>query len=323
MLILTNAHLTVEIAVERGADIMSAIPAGSTENALATYDWSSPVPADALTDYGSSEKNWLSGYRGGWQETAPNAGADCEVNGLPLPFHGESSVLPWRVVEADDERCVLETDLRPTIRLRRTMTLLTDRPGLRVESTAVNTGVQDVPMIWGHHPAFAYDETTRLHLPPGRYEIDPGQADGMIVGEGDWPFAAAEDGTEVDLSRLGAEGDSRLVYRFGHDAAWAVVEQGGRLPHVAMAWDLEAYPSIWIWQNRAHPGFPWFGRMRCLAVEPQRAWPVDGLANAIERGRHLVVPVGGEATSWLVMSFPATVPSQVSGVSPDGVVTGE
>jgi galactose mutarotase-like enzyme len=321
MLTLSNDLLELRLDPRRGAEITSMVPAHNPTNVLAFYDWNSPIPADGLTNYGDPELDWLSRYRGGWQETAPNAGQASDLDGMPLPFHGEASFVPWAVVEQNQTSCVLETHLRPTLLIRRSMALFHDRAGVEVATTVINTGLRDVPLVWGHHPAFICDDRTVLHLPAGPYAVEVSQQDSLSTSSGSWPYAQAEDGTDVDLCRLGSSAGSRLVYRHGHSEGWAVIEQANDKPHIAMAWDIKAYPAIWVWQNRSHPGFPWFGRMRSLAVEPQRAWPLDGLAGARRRGQELVVAPGAEVSSWIVMAFPESLPNHVSGVSRAGTVT--
>lgn len=320
MFTIANTRIEVTINPDRGAEITSIVPAHNPQNVLASYAWTSPIPADGFTNYGDSEQNWLSGYRGGWQETVPNAGQESHLDGMPLPFHGEASVIPWTVVEQNEASCTLRAHLRPTLSIDRRMRLLEDRAGLEITTTVTNTGVQDVPFIWGHHPAFAYTDDTVLHLPEGRYEVEPSQRDDIATSSGVWPRARDDSGTEIDLSRIGAEAGSRLIYRHGHSEGWAVLRQSNSSSHVAMSWDVDAYPAVWVWQNRSHPGFPWFGRMQCLAVEPQRAWPMDGLAGARERGQDIVVSPGEERSSWLVMAFPQSLPPTVSGVTRIGDV---
>lgn len=318
---LTNGEITVDIDVARGAQIACVARIDDDVNALAWGEWSSPPPADAHHRYYDSERDWLAGYRGGWQETVPNVGAPCVVDGAPLPFHGEGSLQPWAVVDSGPDFCVLRTDLRLTLQVTRRMRLVPGAPTMSIETTVVNTGVCDVPMVWGHHPAFAADDDTQIHLPSTTFSVEPTQADGLTRLEGRWPDSANEQGV-VDLGLWGAEGVTRLVYCHGHSEGWAVVRQGSSLPHVAMAWDVEAYPAIWVWQNRAAPGFPWFSRLRCFAIEPQRAWPFDGLVGAVSRGQALTISAGGSASSWITMSLPSDLPPTVSGVSREGRIRG-
>jgi hypothetical protein len=75
---------------------------------------------------------------------------------------------------------------------------------------------------------------------------------------------------------------------------------------------------MWVWQNLGASGFPWYGRMRLLAVEAQRAWPLDGLEAARGRNQHLTVPPGESITSWLTYALPERLHDEIAGVSSDG-----
>ena len=98
MLRLASPGLEVEVDPERGADIL-AIRRPGGPNTLATYDWQAPLRASRSSTYGDPTTDWLSEYRGAWQELFPNAGAACEVMGVPLPFHGEVSTARWEVAD--------------------------------------------------------------------------------------------------------------------------------------------------------------------------------------------------------------------------------
>ena len=74
---------------------------------LASYDWPSPVGVSQSSTYGDAKLDWLSDYRGGWQLLVPNAGAACDVDGVPLPFHGEWSRTHVSVTERAADRVVM------------------------------------------------------------------------------------------------------------------------------------------------------------------------------------------------------------------------
>ena len=71
---------------------------------------------------------------------------------------------------------------------------------------------------------------------------------------------------------------------------------------------------------RDEPGFPWFGRMAVMGVEPQTAWPYDGLAGAVERGQAHRLGPRESATSWLTMAVLDGPPGEVLDVTKDGRV---
>ena len=95
MIRLANACLEVEIDERRGAEIVRlSRPGGINRLAWIYSDW--PLRAGAGGVYSSSDLDWLSEHRGGWQEMFPNAGAGCTVEGVPHPVHGEVSMAPGK-----------------------------------------------------------------------------------------------------------------------------------------------------------------------------------------------------------------------------------
>ncbi|MDH3308549.1 MAG: hypothetical protein OEO77_13660, partial [Acidimicrobiia bacterium] len=89
MHVIRNGHLMVELNERLGGEITRI--QHRNDDLLASYDWTSPVGVARSVTYGDETLDWLSDYRGGWQLLAPNAGTACEIDGVPLPFHGEWS----------------------------------------------------------------------------------------------------------------------------------------------------------------------------------------------------------------------------------------
>ena len=98
MIELQTAHLLVRVDEGRGAEI-THVGRDADHNALFHDDWGAPLRASRSVTWGEPTLDWLSEYRGAWQELFPNAGDACEVMGTPLPFHGEVSAARWEVVE--------------------------------------------------------------------------------------------------------------------------------------------------------------------------------------------------------------------------------
>lgn len=325
MLTLTNDHLTVDVEPRRGGEIR-AVRDRDGRNALGYYDWAAPASAGPGHTYGSSELDWLSAYRGGWQETVPNAGDESRLDGafqgIVLPFHGEASVLEWTVTEATATSCELTVALRLPLVVRRRMTLHPDRPTLLVEGTIVNESDVEVPFVWGHHPVFPIVPGTRLEAGDGDYTTEPREAGDVASARGRWPDAVDHDSAAVDLADAPTRPTMRLLYLHGHRQNWVVVRQPAGLPSVAMAWDLRAFPATWVWQMRGEQGFPWFGRMAVMGVEPQTAWPYDGLAGAVERGQAHRLGPRQSMSSWLTMTVLDDPSGEVLDVTRDGRVVG-
>jgi galactose mutarotase-like enzyme len=314
---LASERLRVVVDTERGAQI-AHLGAPGGDNVLFAADWDAPLPAGRSTGYGSDELDWLSEYRGGWQELFPNAGPACAVDGTPLPFHGEASVARWDVLEAGADSAVLRVAARLPLVLERRMWLEAEAPVLRLEERVRNVSPLPQSFLWGHHPAFPAVAGTAIDLPGGDVHVDdgfrPSSLDLVPGARGRWPHAE-----DVDLSVVPPGPAERYCYVTGLPEAWAAVRgPGGR--GLALAWDGAVWPHVWLWLQLGGRDFPWFGRAAVVAVEPQRAFPGDGLAGAIGRGQALTLAPGESLDAWLTAVL-LEDERPVSGVTRDGRVT--
>lgn len=314
MLELASRHLEVSIDVGRGASIVHVgRPGGS--NVLSHYGWATPLPPDRSGSYGSDRLDWLAAYRGGWQEMFPNAGAACEVDGVPLPFHGEVSTAAWDVVAVGEAIAVLRCAARLPLILERTVELSTEAPTMYVRERVENESGVEVSYLWGHHPAFESPPGTRIDLPAGtRFVID-----GLAGVEGVWPFLLSATTKErIDLSFVPGPPLARVIYLSPREPWYAVRPPEG--PGVAAAWDMDTFSRVWLWQELGSESFPFYGRARITALEPVSSGTGEGLASARARGDVLTVPPRGEHHAWLTMSLFSQTDHPVCGVESDGSV---
>lgn len=322
MIELRGPHLVARIDADRGAEVRH-LGRTDDENVLASGDdWVAPLPAARSRTYGSDELDWLSGYRLGWQEMFPNAGDPCTVMDVPLPFHGEVSAARWEVLEAADTRAVLRTPTRLPLVLERTMTLAPDRAALLIEERVTNVSEQSVPCIWGHHPAFAVTASSVLDIPARAvHAARLPHTDLAADATGTWPNVQGVDGGTIDLRvpvlprRL-----ERLSYLHDLRTGWAAIRDPDRALGAGIAWDLATFPHLWLWQDTGTARFPFYGRTRLTALEPNRAWPADGLAGAIERGQALWVPPGGTHETWITAVVFDATEHPLTGVGRDGSI---
>jgi galactose mutarotase-like enzyme len=318
---LQTPAIRVEVDDEHGA-VVTAVRDSEGTNALAHYDWETPIPADRGVSYGSEELDFHAGFRGGWQETFPNAGQSAVVEGVPHPFHGEAASSRWEVQERTDTRCVLRVPARSPLMLQRTMTLDPERAVLRIEGVVTNVGAIAANFVWGHHPAFPATAGARIDYPAGaRTRPDVERTAGLSLDAVAWPTAPLAAGGTVDLSVVPDERVHRLAYLDGLAEGWAAIRQPAGGVSVGLAWDLAAFPYSWLWLMRDDPGFPFYGRARMLAIEAQTAWPFDGLANARRRNMAHRLQPGESMSSWFTMSLFADTGAAVTGVGQDGAVT--
>lgn len=323
MITLRSPHLTVRLDPNRGGELQSVVAQGSP-NLLAWHEWDAPLSAADGPGYGSSELDFLSMYRAGWQVLFPNAGAEGVVDGVPVAFHGETALARLPVLSETVDSCSLRAVARLPLELTRTIRLAHDRPAVLVEETVVNVGARPVPFIWGHHPTFPAITGSRIDLPSAPTAVvEPTIPGPLAAGSGAWPTLPRSDGGSADLSVIPAEEQVRVTYLPDLAEGWVALRPplaDGR-PAIGLAWDLATFPHMWLWLQNGDPGFPWYGRARMVGLEPQRSWPFDGLVGAIERGQQIVLEPGESTSSWITMTvFPAT-DDQVTGISREGIVT--
>jgi galactose mutarotase-like enzyme len=324
MIELRTSRLLVRVNPDRGADIRH-IGRHAGHNVLFHGAWEAPLPASRSVSWGEPALDWLSEYRGDWQELFPNAGDACEVMGVPLPFHGEASTARWQVVEQADDRVVLRTPARLPIVLERTMRIDPERAALLIEERATNESGVRVPFIWGHHPAFTVTATSVLDIPAARIEASSAftDPDGDIEpgATGTWPMLPGRDGRPVDLrAPIVPRRAHRLIWLPEMSAGWAAIRDVAGGDGVALAWDVGTFPHAWLWQEVATPGMPWFGRSAITAIEPHMSWPSDGLAAAIERGQARWLEPGGSHETWITCAVFQATDRVVGGVTRAGEV---
>lgn len=317
---LLGAFMSVVIDENLGAEIRAVRSADGRE-ALAWYDWESPTPAGRGLGYGDPELDWTSNWRGGWQETVPNAGQACTVDGVPMGFHGDASRTRWAIVDRGDDWCHLRCPTRLPLVVERRMRLSPDRPALLIEGRVTNTSALDVEFVWGQHPAFPLTDNTHFEIPDGCIvHHDPGRPSDLQQRSAPWPAAFTRDGTRIDLSVAPADGTHRLLYLAGHKQGWAAVRQAAPEIGVALAWDVTVHPYMWLWTVRGTREFPWYGRASVVALEAQAAFPYDGLAAASARGQAITVAGGASVESWYTLALLDDQTPVVTGVGRDGAV---
>jgi galactose mutarotase-like enzyme len=323
---LRNSKIEVLLDPRRGGEFQHISRPGG-ENVLSYHDWRSPLSVDRGPSYGSTELDWLSRYNAGWQILFPNAGAEGKVDGVPIAFHGDTSLAELDVIATSTSECTLRADARLPLELTRTVRLVPDRAVLLIEESVRNVGATTVPFVWGHHPTFPAIPGSHIDSPATVVAVEPATPGPLLEGSGRWPSAPRRDGGVEDVSVIPADEQVRLLYLPKLSDGWVALRPPASAGHssqgVALAWDLQTFPHMWMWLQNGDPGFPWYGRARMVGLEPQRAWPFDGIDGAIRRGQELRLEPGDTADSWITLALFDADDSAVVGVSRDGtVVTG-
>lgn len=320
---LANEQIEVLVAPERGGEIRFIGQPGG-DNVLAYNDFLAPLSALTSISYGSSQLDWLSAYRGGWQGLFPNSGPECTVLGVPLPFHGELSTARFEVLGQGPRSIRMRAPARLPMILERRIEIDAEGPAFKLEEEITNESPLDLPFLWGHHPAFRARPGTCIDIPASRVVVDsawiPGLGDLLPGGESAWPMAPGRDGTMIQIDSVGDEALERLCYLPDLPEAWVALRHAASKTGVAIAWDKVVFPHVWLWTQIGGTDFPWFGRSRIVGIEPHSAWPQTGLAQAASEGRAGRLPRGGViSTSLTVALFDAST-RRVRRVNQEGYV---
>ena len=323
MIRLSSPTLAVTVNEARGADIRQ-ITAFGRHPLLWSDDASWPLPSSQSTTFGSSVMDWLSHYRGGWQGLFPNAGADSEALGVPLPFHGETSTAAWAVIRSDDRSATLETPSRLPLVIQRTVELSDDRPRLSVRERVENKSGFTVPFLWGHHPAWLALPGIKVDVPPCRVVADPSfdtDLNDLPPGQSaHWPRVQGKSGQSIDLATLGAGNVERLARLHDLPAGWFALRWESASVGACLSWDIDTFPCIWYWVEVGGTGFPWFGRPRIIALEPVNTSQGGGLHAARQLGEGAELGPGEIRETTLHLTIFEAEGRPVTGVSDDGDV---
>jgi hypothetical protein len=305
-LVLRNEHLEVVVLPGKGSEIYALRSRRHDLDLLWKAPWGlrpPPVAAAAATDSAA----WLDHYGGGWQELFPNGGDSCAYAGAPHTFHGEASVVPWacEVDRSVSGGPVIRLELRcarSPFRIEKRLSLEAQRPVLRIWERITNEGAVPMPFMWGHHPAFGapfLEEGCRLDLPAAAFEADgaPGSpaapASWLAPGiRSSWPHVARAGGetaagARVDLSRVpGPEARAaNLGYAVELQDGWYALTNPRLGLGFGLVWPREIFSCVWLWQEFCgSQGYPWYGRVYVMGVEPHTSYPGHGLVQALERG---------------------------------------
>lgn len=335
-LILENDLISVTVLPGKGADISSLVSKPDDIDVM----WHSPwglLPPGHLASATDSGAAWLEAYEGGWQELFPNGGNANVYRGVELNFHGEASLAAWDYEIVATKGDVAEVRLSTRLRrspflIERSMRVESGKPVLTLSETITNQGREDLDAMWGHHPAFGapflsgacrIDTNARTFfaddiITSARNPLAPG-------GSYAWPHGE-RDGVPTDLSRVAGPDDpphETMAYLsdFDGDHGWYGITNTELGLGVGLVWPTAVFPYAWFWQEmHAGEGYPWYGEVYVMAIEPFSSWPGHGLSAVIEKtGTHLTIPAGASINADLSAVLYRTK-AGISGIEPDGTV---
>jgi hypothetical protein len=308
--VLENDLIRVTILTGKGADVV--------EYNYKPHDldlvWLSPGgvrnPNAFMSTSADPLATFVDVYPGGWQDVFPSAGAPATWNGAQFGQHGEICNMPWTVEIEEDtpSRVVIRLQVRgqkfPSF-IERRVGLSRGNAELEIEETVTNTSRVDVPAMWSQHITFGYPFVTpgsRITLPDGVTGVSHDQdvgATGRRVAAGSaftWPHAPATGGGTLDLGIVPPENTpSDLVYLTGFpdETGWYEVQNPNHPVRARVEWSTATLPYLWYWQEfGGTTGYPWYGEVFTIGLEPNSSYPTNGLPDAIANGSAMWIGPG-------------------------------
>jgi hypothetical protein len=336
-LIIENELLRVTVLVDKGSDIVEF------RYKLRDIDFLLMRPEgirNPARDVPSAHNNqvFLDYFSGGWNEILPNGGGGAVHRGAEYGQHGEISLIPWgcAITEDTPERVSARLwvrAVRTPFYLEKTMTLESGRAVLTIHETLTNEGGEPLDFMWGQHIAFGrpfLDEGAVIDVPASK----------LIVGEmsnfgprrfqpgitAEWSRVPAPDGTMLDATLVPPYGEIEvqdIAYLTELSDGWYAITNPERKVGFGTHFDHDFYRYIWYWQSMggAGKGYPWWGRLHTMALEPWTSYPTHGLPSAVANGTARVLQPGEQIrTTFRAVAYEGL--ERVSGIAPDGTVTG-
>ncbi|MCP4246184.1 MAG: DUF4432 family protein [bacterium] len=280
---LQNRWVRVTVLPEKGGDIIEWLHKPTDTDVLFLSPNGLRRATHAEPTLGGAPGTFMDRYPGAWQEILPAGGPPASYGGVDFGQHGEVSVLPWRCEPLADDPAEVAVKLtvqtiRTPLRLERTMRLTGNEPTLQIEETLTNLSPQQMPVMWGHHPALGgafLDDSCRFEIKAARVEVPPEQSfAGQRLApstQADWPTVGGIDARPVDLSRMPPKSAGTADYFYLTDLTegrYRVVNQRLQLA-VEIRWDLAVMPHLWFWQVAGGaPDYPWWSQTYSMALEP-------------------------------------------------------
>jgi hypothetical protein len=275
-----NDTLSVTVLPDVGAKIYDLIWKPTGRNFL----WHNPRIAPQPYPI---EANFDNYWCGGWDDGFPTCEA-CQHQGENYPNLGELRSVRWQAGEPEqtgDGQSITFTAYGPInpVRARKTVTIASESPRVRMRYEITNLGVAGIDFIWGTHPALAVTPGMVLRI-PARTGIVGLASDPKFGTPGQryaWPMLATAGGT-VDVSRtLPFEaGISSGQYATDLDAGWYAAEDTATGQGFLLNFPVRECPYLWLWL--VYGG--WRGYHHVI-VEPWTSYPVT-LSDAVKQNTH-------------------------------------
>lgn len=300
--VMENEKLRITILVDKGTDVYEFL----YKPLDIDFMWRSPSGLKSSTfisTTGNENITFFDRYEGGWQEILPNGGPACEYKGAIFGQHGEISNIPWRYIIRKDTVGEISVTfyvnaIRTPFYIEKTLTLKTNDPALYIDETLVNESKEDMDLMWGHHPAIGapflskeciIKTSAKKVIVNDKIDFDNQRLKPSTIHN--WPRVKSVKGDIIDLSIIQPEtantADMLYLTDF-NDKAWYELYNKTKDIGFGMEWDKALFKYLWMWQvSKGSYGYPWYGRIYTLALEPWTSYPSSGLTTAVKNGSAL------------------------------------
>ena len=278
---LSTPAISTRIDLTRGGTITHiGKTLASDDNVLAWYEFDDITELPIEYPHGESEHYWMSRYRGGWQLLTPSADKECDVGGRHHSFHGDSSILPWRLVSKSATDIVHDVTIFDALHVKRVATLSMNKPEMTVTSTITNVGQKIEPFIKVEHIAYRGSDHGEVNGPANTVWKFHDYVQEGYAGEFKWKDM---DSHGINIRNRNMEKEGRLVYILRDSEGWIEWKNPDFKQHTRASWDAKEFPHLWYWQENGADIFPFHRRTKITALEPASVPPGTRLVGAVEK----------------------------------------
>lgn len=313
-LVLENELLRVVILPQLGAKIWSIIDKRRDAELL----WHHPRVAPRAAPFGAAYDDWFSG---GWDELFPND-APAEIDGERYPDHGElwSLAWTWSLLEQSGNQVTVSlchSGVVTATQYEKRITLRAGESLLHIDACIRNDGSQPLDFLWKLHPALRISSDSRIDLPAGRVEIDPGFR--ARLGELEsftWPLATLANNSTIDMRRVPPQTAQSCDFYYAVELqdGWCALTDTAARAGFGLVFDKTIFNTVWVFG--AYGG--WRGLYTTI-LEPCTGYPYR-LEEAIARGTARRIEPGAELRTSLTAVVYHGV-DHVTRLTREGIVT--
>ena len=291
---LNTPAIAIRIDLTRGATITHIGKSlKDDDNVLAWYEFDDIEELPIEYPHGQSEHYWMSRYRGGWQLLTPSADKECDVGGRHHSFHGDSSILPWKLISKSSDEIVHEVVIFDSFHVHRVAHLESNRPELIVTTTIKNIGNRVEPFIKVEHIAYRGSDRGEVTAPDNSVWKFHEYVNEGYSEEFRWKDM---DSRGVNIRNRNMTKEGRLVYIVRDSEGWSEWHNPDYGQRTRASWDPKEFHNLWYWQENGADIFPFHRRTKITALEPASVPPGTRLVGAVEQNKASILNPGESHT---------------------------